>query len=134
VISSLARRWGVSEKEIRSALRKYCDELDLRARSSTGQKVRRAVVPLVLGAGLAVTACGDDEETGGPGPTTTTTGSGGSGATTSTGGTGGDGATTGSGGDQGGSGGEAGSGGAGGDQGGSGGIGVGGGLVYMAPD
>jgi hypothetical protein len=49
----------MSELEIRAAIRKLCTELDLRARSIACG----AVIPLVIGASIAVTDCSKKEET-----------------------------------------------------------------------
>jgi hypothetical protein len=55
----------MSELEIRAAIQKLCADLDLRARTIA----RGAVIPLAIGAGVALVACDTKDET--------TTGSGG---------------------------------------------------------
>lgn len=120
----------MSEKEIRATIDKLCAELDLRP--GPAARVARGVFPFLLGAGLVVSACGDDEtqdttsssstSTSGTGGNTSTSGTGGN---TSTSGTGGSGGSTSSGG----------GGGAGGGAAGAGGEAGGGGMQtdYMAP-
>jgi hypothetical protein len=49
----------MSELEIRAALKKICADLDLRARTIA----RGAVIPLALGAGIALVACDTKDET-----------------------------------------------------------------------
>jgi len=113
------------EKEIRKTIRDYCSELDMKARTAG-----LVAVPLMLGVGLAATACDDESEAG---PTTSSSG------TTSTSGTGGAaGSTSGvaGGGGEGGMGAIGGAGGGVAGAGGTGGIGggIGGAVLYMAPD
>ncbi len=118
----------MSENEIRNAIRRFCEEFDRQACTTTQSNVRKVVTPLVLGVGLAVTACAD-ETSQGPTGSSGTAGAGGQTSTSSgTAGTGGQSSTSGSGGQ----GGEAGMGGGGG-QGGLGGF-TSSGELYSAPD
>ena len=49
----------MSEKEIREVLRGVCHDLDRYSRRVVRQGVRKIVLPTVLGAGLAMTGCGE---------------------------------------------------------------------------
>lgn len=50
----------MSEKQIRDILRDVCSDLDRHSRRVVRQGVRKIVLPTVLGAGLALSGCGDD--------------------------------------------------------------------------
>jgi hypothetical protein len=50
---------NMSELEIRAAIRKICNDLDLRARTIACG----AVIPLVVGVGMATTDCSQKDET-----------------------------------------------------------------------
>lgn len=86
----------MSEKEIRAALQQVCNDLDLKARATPRGGKHRIMFPLVLGAGMAIAACGDDvvepeapaygAPSGQSTTTTSDTGGGGAGGETSTGG------------------------------------------------
>ncbi|MBI4702210.1 MAG: hypothetical protein HY744_13865 [Deltaproteobacteria bacterium] len=59
----------MSEKQIREAIDQVCADLDLRARQrAMRQGVGSALLPLVLGAGLAVTACSGKKDEPQPSP------------------------------------------------------------------
>ncbi len=126
----------MSEKEIRAQIDRVCSKLDGRARAMGLHGARGALVPILLGAGLAAVACGDDSGAvdiyGAPGGYTSTSSTG----TAGDGGSGGEtGGSGGSGGETGGSGGSGGETGGSGGAGGGGGIDVGGGAMeYAAPD
>ncbi len=125
----------MSEREIRATLCQVMHQLEDEASArGRGRNVRGAVFPLILGAGLAVTACDGDESTTNTGSSTSTSTS--SGTSSGTGGTGGSSTSSGTGG--GGSSTSSGTGGAGassaGGNGGNGGIGGPVEPPYMAPD
>lgn len=50
----------MSEKQIRDILRDVCHDLDRHSRRVVRDGVRKLVLPTVLGAGLALSGCGDD--------------------------------------------------------------------------
>ncbi|MFH1130816.1 MAG: hypothetical protein V1754_05735 [Pseudomonadota bacterium] len=50
----------MSEKEIRATVRQICEDLDKRARYLARNGIRKVVLPAVLGAGLAMSGCGDE--------------------------------------------------------------------------
>ncbi|MFH1130817.1 MAG: hypothetical protein V1754_05740 [Pseudomonadota bacterium] len=50
----------MSEKEIRATVRQICEDLDKRARYLARNGIRKVVLPAVLGAGLAISGCGDE--------------------------------------------------------------------------
>ena len=51
----------MSEKQIRDILRDVCADLDRHSRWVVRQGVRKIVLPTVLGAGLALSGCSDDD-------------------------------------------------------------------------
>jgi len=76
----------MTEKEIRKAIESFCEDLDRR-------RPRGLLLPIILGAGLAVSACDSEPQPEYAAPDTTS--SSGVGATGATGGAGGAGAATG---------------------------------------
>lgn len=50
----------MSERELRSAIQRICDDLDLRARKTARSHGRKVVYPLMVGASLLVATCDDD--------------------------------------------------------------------------
>ncbi len=84
----------MSEKEIRATIRALCAQWDLQAHvRKAGKGAREAVVPIIMGASLATTACGGKTVVDPPPNTSTASGSGGSsggaGGTDQSGGSGG---------------------------------------------
>ena len=51
----------MSEKQIRDILRDVCSDLDRHSRRVVRDGVRKIVLPAVLGAGLALSGCSDDD-------------------------------------------------------------------------
>lgn len=51
----------MSEKQIRDILRDVCSDLDRHSRRVVRDGVRKIVLPTVLGAGLALSGCSDDD-------------------------------------------------------------------------
>lgn len=49
----------MTEKEIREVIRELCEELDRGARRVVRQGMRKVVLPSMLGAGLALSACSE---------------------------------------------------------------------------
>ena len=63
----------MSERDIRTAIRQVCSDLDQRSSSqTTAVTVGKVVLPLVLGAGLVSPACSSDVNEEGQGGATTT--------------------------------------------------------------
>jgi len=56
----------MSEQEIRRIIRSVCADLDQRARRAAQSTVRRAVLPTVVGLGLAVSGCSNEVIERGP--------------------------------------------------------------------
>jgi len=57
----------MSEQEIRKIIRSVCADLDLRAKRAAQSTVRRAVLPAVMGVGLAISGCESTVIETGPG-------------------------------------------------------------------
>lgn len=125
----------MTERDIREAIRATCNELDEGARQrevAQHRGLRRALLPALVGAGLAVAGCSEDVVDPGGEPVYMATSTGTTSSTSAGGG--GQGGEAGQGGEggQGGVGGQTAQGGGG--QGGGGGEGGMGAPVYMAPD